>query len=98
MSALADLIAIGSVVEYSSAVRQTAPWHVLQLAALATKRAKIESGRSSVVEHLLPKQRAVGSSPIARSISPEPPRRAGDETRLLVNYLARLQILDLIAR
>ena len=25
------------------------------------------SGRSSVVEHLLPKQRAVGSSPIARS-------------------------------
>jgi hypothetical protein len=25
------------------------------------------SGRSSVVEHLLPKQRAVGSIPIARS-------------------------------
>ncbi len=26
-----------------------------------------QGGRSSVVEHLLPKQRAVGSNPIARS-------------------------------
>ncbi len=34
---------------------------------LRAKALRGRSGRSSVVEHLLPKQRVVGSSPIARS-------------------------------